>query len=106
MVQERHYLSDHIEAKVLNLIPEAKFRHYDLEDTTDDPGHTGLYLTYIYGDYDEELPFNETLPDIFPDDEFHEAFFEDEGKGGPGEYEEMIILHQNNEVLIIVNRNY
>jgi len=100
MKATRHWLADHIEQKFRKLRPGfmGLFRHYDLEDTTADPGNTGLCLTYISTGFRELLSAEEEL-------RFKNLLVEDEGEGGPGDDEDFEILQQNNEVLVIVNEN-
>lgn len=94
-----HAWSNHVEDKIRKLYPDSKitFRHYDLTETTDDPGNTELYISYVNC---ESVDVND-----MDEAEIEASMLEDEGSGGPGDYEEFEIFTQNNELVIIINSN-
>lgn len=90
-----HPWQGHIEEKVRKLLGskiKPVFRHFDLTETTDEPGNTHLCLSYV-----------DQLIHVSKHEQLRRLLLEDEGKGGPGTYEKFEILLQNNETLIIVN---
>lgn len=97
---QSHPHADHVESKIKKLVGDGEdylFRHYDFTDITDDPGNTCLYMSFIQlvdSDF-EEIEIDDLI----------ELLGEDEGRGGPGDYEEFIVFRQNNEIVIIINSN-
>jgi len=101
MKEIKHYMAEAIE-KLANgkCDKDLSFRHFDLEEITDEPGNTGLYLTFIgVVDNDEDGDYEWSDPsEILSQEDLEDIDFQ-------LDYEQLDIIYQNNEAVVIVNFN-
>lgn len=100
-MKEGHPFQDHVETKIKKLYiyeEDFRFRHYDLTEITDEPGNTCLWITFVSTLAGDLL--DKTLKE-----RLIELLGEDEGNGGPGDFEEFIVFNQNNELVVLINSN-
>lgn len=83
----------------LNLEPTFKVRERDLTSFTDDPGNTGIHILLV-------TPLDDLTDQALSNhSQILRLLYEDEGEGGPGDYEEFILFSQNNELGVLINYN-